>query len=437
MKSLIILALLTLGATAAEAQESLVNRLYLDVAGEAPSSSQRTGTASDFSAANSPAELRAIVGEKVLKLMEDNKAEFQKRLSQYFNGLFGMADRHGRYSPKCENADATMSECSTSIREQYFRDELSMYIAKSIVEGNTNSVDVEGNPYPSEAEDNPYPVEPPSFDIREILTSDKTVMNSEMAKYLSFNKNNADGILSRIGLQNIDRGMLEFISSSSDPEKWWWIDRDISDQGLATGTDGHKEKHAGVLTTNAYLKRGGSHLGRASNFYSWFLCRSLEQSPVEESNDLKLANKAPCSGCHSLLEPLGSFWVNWRASVDINSTSQQWILDGVDRPEELNGAVPIDIDDQESVHSRSSAGAFRDISGSGALRLGEGIQNEPEFAQCMATHMWQFMMGRKLDPSESGWPKRLGQKLANQYNWNLREVLIDIVLTKSYSKEDQ
>ena len=52
----------------------------------------------------------------------------------------------------------------------------------------------------------------------------------------------------------------------------------------------------------------------------------------------------------------------------------------------------------------------------------------------MAKHAWQIVLGRAMYEDESGWADVLGQRLSSTYNWDLREVIIDIVTSEAYAQ---
>lgn len=413
------LCLLFQAATPALAQEQLVNRLYVDFVGRRPSSSELL-LAEQLRLKTIPAEKRAIV-QQLLKEQLMRNETFENRLRYYFDGLFGVTETHGAILAPCGTLEAGAPCLSAGVAAN-FRDEAAMLVALTITRG----------------------VNDQSYDIRNILTTPFTVMNKPMAQTLMQKVGNEDRVLDKLGLEQIDRDRLQQISSSTHANQWYWINRDPMDLGMPTGTAGHSEHHAGVLTTPTYLIRSPQHLARANNFYQWFMCRNLEQAPVEETFAVKLVERRPCSGCHTLIEPLGSFFVHWRSKINNASTKQDWILDGVKRtvmdngvpvPTAEDGAIPIDVENPSSSHSRSIAGSFRGKTGTGVAALGKIATADPEFSRCMVRHAWQFLLGRPMSTAEAGWSVLLADKLVKDYNWDLREVFVDIILSGAYSEK--
>lgn len=79
--------------------------------------------------------------------------------------------------------------------------------------------------------------------------------------------------------------------------------------------------HAGVLTSPAYLLRFQTHRGRASQFYTTFLCKPFQPPsgplPVADEaalNEPDLQRRAGCKYCHALLEPAAAYWGRWPQS---------------------------------------------------------------------------------------------------------------------------
>ena len=93
------------------------------------------------------------------------------------------------------------------------------------------------------------------------------------------------------------------------------------------------EVHAGVLTSPAYLLRFQTNRGRASQFYTQFLCKPFQPPsgalPVADEaalNEPDLQKRAGCKYCHGLLEPAAAYWGRW-------PQSGAGYLDGASYPE--------------------------------------------------------------------------------------------------------
>ncbi|MBR56435.1 MAG: hypothetical protein CMH54_00085 [Myxococcales bacterium] len=76
--------------------------------------------------------------------------------------------------------------------------------------------------------------------------------------------------------------------------------------------------HAGVLTSPAFLLRFQTDRGRASQFYTKFLCQPFEPPsgalPVadeEAQTEPDLQLRAGCKYCHAVLEPSAAHWGRW------------------------------------------------------------------------------------------------------------------------------
>jgi hypothetical protein len=381
------------------AQSDIALRVYVDFNGSKPSPQQLDALRSQLINADTPSDKRVIIKKLLTEDLIVSKY-FERRLRNYFMGLFGMSAKDGEILSECQ--DSSSSPCFDSETISDFSSEPAMVIARTITGLNETDTDIRG-----------------------ILTNQKTLISGRMAQAYADN----ESLRSSVGLGNAD---VKTLTSYTEPDQWKWFERDPSDVGIV-GSGNHIERHSGILTTPAFLMRAPSHLSRANYFYSWMLCSEVEQSRLEEAQDLKLAVRQPCAGCHSILEPLGSFWVYWRANLSNKGDELlPWILNG---DESTGSQVPIDIEDKNSVHSRSGQGLFQGQKGAGVRALGDLAAADSKFPVCMATHMWQLLHGRKIIKDEAGWVELLGQKLKHQYNWNMQEIIIDIVLSESYGVE--
>jgi hypothetical protein len=77
------------------------------------------------------------------------------------------------------------------------------------------------------------------------------------------------------------------------------------------------EGHAGILTSPAWLLRFQTNRGRASQFYTKFLCAPLKAQGILSTSDAaiqaepNLQEKAGCNICHAVLEPASAYWGRW------------------------------------------------------------------------------------------------------------------------------
>ena len=78
--------------------------------------------------------------------------------------------------------------------------------------------------------------------------------------------------------------------------------------------------HAGVLTSPAFLLRFQTNRGRASQFYTKFLCSPFEPPavlPLSDEATLEqpdLQQRDGCKYCHAIIEPTAAFWGRWPQS---------------------------------------------------------------------------------------------------------------------------
>lgn len=397
-----------------EENEKLINKLFVDLNGRKPQQSLLEDYLGDFAKATSMDGLRIQIHK--LLVGELFKSEFfVRRLINYFNSIFGVTINHGLVLPICTTAQT--QNCITEETAQDFKNELAASLALRIA-------------------DQSLPKD--QRDIRLSLTSTFTSITPRMATALK-----SSSLRQKLGMSNSDITGLDPISASNKLDTWSWWNRDTSGLGLPTGTSGHNEVHSGILTSPAYLLKNRTHLARAYSFFNWFLSKDIAQISGDSTDDFKLAQKKPCADCHSQLEPTGSFWIHWRAKINANDLSADWILDGVTRKitgSELespdSGRIP--VDDEQSRHSRTLVGSYYGSAGTGvkALTALATADDANDFAYSMTNHMWQFMQGRKTRSDEKGWIRLLASRLKTEHAWDLREVLVDIAMTKAYFRPE-
>ena len=130
-----------------------------------------------------------------------------------------------------------------------------------------------------------------------LLTDPTTIMNGTMVEWYKNRSNFSSALSSPVPLE-------ELPALSSDQEDTW----------VSVPVEEH---HSGVLTEPGWLLRHQTNRGRASRFYSSFLCREF-QAPaggikelVEENPTPDLSRKPVCKDCHVLLEPWSAYWGRW------------------------------------------------------------------------------------------------------------------------------
>jgi hypothetical protein len=100
------------------------------------------------------------------------------------------------------------------------------------------------------------------------------------------------------------------LESLPDLETWQRGEDDWIEIDLPKG-------HAGILTSPAWLLRFQTNRGRASQFYSQFLCSSFKAEGTLPTADPAiqaepdLQEKAGCNICHAVLEPSAAYWGRW------------------------------------------------------------------------------------------------------------------------------
>ncbi len=262
----------------------MFKRIFFDFAGRAPAIGDYSTLAlsPDLAPIERRKQLTDAITQKILSNSRDVSV-FESRVVQYFNNVFGMNLSHGSVLNICEGSQTT--DCISEQAAADFRDEPAMQIARI-----WSGFQVTLSSYTNESgEIVPREVQKQVLDIREILKGQSTLFTKSMADVLQSPQN--VNLKESLGLANISPSSLARLPQLSD--QWYWLDRKQGPQIAGA----HQETHSGILTTPAFLLRGKSHLARANNFYSWFLCRNLEQAEQEfDARERKLAKKSALPG---------------------------------------------------------------------------------------------------------------------------------------------
>ena len=130
-----------------------------------------------------------------------------------------------------------------------------------------------------------------------LLTDSTSIMNGTMIEWYKNRSNFSASLSSPVPLEDLPN-----------------LDPDQEDTWISIPVEEH---HPGVLTEPGWLLRHQTNRGRASRFYSAFMCREF-QSPaggikelVEENPTPDLSRKPVCKDCHVLLEPWSAYWGRW------------------------------------------------------------------------------------------------------------------------------
>ncbi|MEZ4744270.1 MAG: hypothetical protein R3B45_17780 [Bdellovibrionota bacterium] len=151
----------------------------------------------------------------------------------------------------------------------------------------------------------------------------------------------------------------------------------------------------GILSTFGWLRRYEKNRTRANQLYERLLCRTfISEPPKVFPQDPGNLREAPgCSGCHSTLDPLADFFLNWGEGGDLYSSGQ------------------------ESIETE-----FGGHAGSTVADLAQIVSNDSAFATCTVENVWKWLMGRKFYTQEA--PLRAG--LTNyfvQTNFSFKELV--------------
>lgn len=184
------------------------------------------------------------------------------------------------------------------------------------------------------------------------------------------------------------------------------------------------EEHAGILTSPAFLLRFQTNRGRASQFYTKFLCKPFQPPagplPVAEEealNEPDLQLRAGCKYCHAVLEPTAAYWGRWPESgagllypEDFPINKEECLLcatTGAACPDDCSRyyhVVSLDSSDQQFLGMLRSVVYLRPEHHINVLEGPKLLANKTmatnELPRCTAQTASAALIGRELKPEE-------------------------------------
>jgi hypothetical protein len=200
-------------------------------------------------------------------------------------------------------------------------------------------------------------------------------------------------------------------------------------------------QRAGLLTRVALLKASGDEyapIARGARIAKKVLCLHLESPPGNAVADAQMAlaaidhskpfrektaavtKSAGCSGCHSLVNPLGFALGNFD-SMGRFSANERHFIDGVFLNEvKVDAAVKVPI------------GAHPDVTIKGGAELSDAIASTPEASECFAMNMFQYQVGRFVASGDSCAVQRAVTAM-NRDGGGIVEAIVSLVLEPTFA----
>jgi hypothetical protein len=205
----------------------------------------------------------------------------------------------------------------------------------------------------------------------------------------------------------------------------------LSATGAKPGADGtwradtSATQRSGLLTlgsilTTTSLPTRTSPVRRGDFIFSRLLCGTIPPPPDNVSTlplDTSLSLRASleahrsspaCSGCHSIMDPLGFGLENF---------------DGVGNYRTLDGTTPID-----------ATGTLTDGTPfNGAKEMGAALSKDPRFAPCITQKFMTYSIGRLMNqPDDANWANFLAQQAQLTNNGSLGSVIRTVLLSEAF-----
>jgi hypothetical protein len=178
--------------------------------------------------------------------------------------------------------------------------------------------------------------------------------------------------------------------------------------------------HASILTLTANT-HATTPITRGKYIRQVLLCDELPPPPPEAPtlSDASMAlsererlaehrSNPACSGCHSLLEPLGFGLAHFDAI-------------GARRVTDVTG---------QAIDSRGEISGLADAAFNGAAELAQRLRREPRVGRCLSTHLVRFAFGRKETDSDRCTIEQLGEVL--QQGGDFRALLRALVRSDGF-----
>ena len=273
----------------------------------------------------------------------------------------------------------------------------------------------------------------------ELFTSTKGFVNGPIVRYWKSLASFAGGVRNTpVPVQ---------LESLPDLDSWQvdeWVEVD-----LPTG-------HAGILTSPAWLLRFQTNRGRASQFYTQFLCAPLKADGTLPTSDPdiqaepNLQKKYGCNTCHAVLEPASAFWGRWTEagagflSQDdypaLNPECYACATTGLSCSVDCNRYYKVKAyhpDEQEYLGQltwylfQTDANQKNVEEGPALLALLEVAGNR--LPECSARTLVERMLGRMVGDDEQGWIDELVVTFAAS-EFSYRELVKAVVMSPAYRR---
>lgn len=238
----------------------------------------------------------------------------------------------------------------------------------------------------------------------DILTESKVMMNGPLVEYYQNRSNFSDAIESPVPSDQLPS------LSAQDVDTWVEIPMD--------------DHYAGVLTEPGWLLRHQTDRGRASRFYSAFLCREFQtpsggiQELIEENPTPDLSRKPVCQDCHVLLEPWAAYWGRWEqaGALYLSQDDYPTFSNECDSCAPNCGQAYCKLNyllDSTHPHQDDFIGVYNpyvfllgdaaDNPDNGPKEWANEIVSDGRFAQCASRNAAMWLMGWSTEEVDSEW----------------------------------
>ncbi len=263
-------------------------------------------------------------------------------------------------------------------------------------------------------------------DMRDLLTSPRTVINGPLAQfYRSLAQGSCCGVAAELGYGEPEP-LFEPARVPTDlvpQETSRWIT--VADRGPHA---------AGLLTMPVFLVKYGPRRSRAHILYNAFLCKDFvaESAQLPPSTNPDLTKRPGCATCHTTLEPMAAYFSR--------IVENDWTYLPKDKfpisaprcagthPNKPTGCNPYYDPAFATETSSTLRGAYADPAHAdeGPIGLAREITSSPEFASCVVKNVTQSLLGRQLTVDDDAWQQQLTEHfVAGSYRMRslVREVL--------------
>lgn len=269
----------------------------------------------------------------------------------------------------------------------------------------------------------------------EIITGKTLELNGPISHYLRYQTAAAGGLTYATPIQNHEIPTIGF----EKKDTWVKVDRG--------------NLHAGVLTTPMFLLKFSSDRGRATRFYSSFLCTHFQAPPgglppAQDSchDEPNLMKRCGCKYCHQTVEPAAAYWGRWAEAgiAVLNPDEYPPVSDFCKKMQNRNNAMCRRFyfypnDDKEMDYLGHfipyvfATPTIKQNIEAGPIALAQQSIDDGTFASCTTRKMWTWFVGADSHPQQESQILQLAANFkSNRYD--LLKLIQAIVSTPEYRR---